>query len=609
MKTTRKFHQQCMKQSWCFLRLGVIPPYSGRVNTTNLMITVGIAAGIVIVGLLLTPLVFAGRMLPGKTLAQMPLTGVDMNDLPGVIATFEDMLDNTPVVVKLREEEKRFTMRELGVTLHRTQTLQAVHQHNKSLVWPQRQQVDPAITVDDTTARQTLHTAFATGLKLPQNAGLTLSGNHLITTPSASGEQVDTVTLAEDLRWYVANPTGQPITPVIISAAAPVQDNEVARAKQVAETLLREGLILRLQDKEFIVKPFTLRRLITFVEQQHPEQPQNTILGVELQPTELADYLKTTIAPDINRSPIDARFAIQDGTVKQFAMPQNGETLNLEVTVANINAALAEGQANAEVAVDITAPDIQDTQDIENLGITTLLAAGESDFRGSPKNRIHNIAVGTSRYHGILIPPGAEFSFLQYLGPVDGKHGFKPELVIKNNVTTPEFGGGLCQVSTTTFRAAVQSGLKIVQRRNHSYAVRYYGTPGFDATIYPPYTDLRFLNNTPAYILIQTKIEGTHLTFEFWGTDDGREITLDGPHPYNRQPDGAVKATLKQTVTSADGQELIEDTFYSNYKSPNLFPHVVAANGEKAPAVAGTTNTPNVNQATPTATPTPNPQP
>ncbi len=563
------------------------------------------AIGVVILGLLATPLIFAGRVMPGVTLAHTSLAGVSTRDISGVLAVFEENLAQQRVKIQIRGENKEFTLQELGVTLDQKQTTAAIMKANAF-----GSQIDPIITLNDSSARKTLHSAFTDKLKLPKNASLTLlpSGS-LVATTSASGEQVDTITLAEDLRQHINSSSDQPIAPVIISAAAPVQDNETARAKQLAETLLKEGLKLHVQDKEFIIKPFTIRRLLMFVEQDHPEQPENTILGVQLKAAELSDYLKTTISPEINRTAVNARFELKDGRVEQFATPQNGESLNYDVTVTNINAALAEGQANADVAVDITAPDVTDTSDIEKLGITTLLAAGETDFKGSPKNRIFNIGVGTSRYHGILIPPGAEFSFLQYLGPVDGEHGFKPELVIKEHVTIPEFGGGLCQVSTTAFRAAIESGLKIVERHNHSYAVRYYGTAGFDATIYPPYTDLRFLNNTPAYILIQTKIEGTRLTFEFWGTDDGREILVDGPHPYNRQPDGAVKATLKQTVTSTDGQKLIEDTFYSNYKSPSLFPHVVAANGENAPAVAGAatpTYDPIKNPA-PTATPNPHP--
>ena len=219
---------------------------------------------------------------------------------------------------------------------------------------------------------------------------------------------------------------------------------------------------------------------------------------------------------------------------------------------------------------------------------TYLLAfyVGESDCVGSPKNRKINIAVGAKRYNGLLISPGSEFSFNQYLGPINKAAGFLPELVIKNNVTTPEYGGGLCQVSTTAFRAALNAGLEITDRRNHAYAVSYYGTPGLDATIYPPSTDLKFKNNTPSYILIQTRIEGTKLFFEFWGTDDGREVAVDEPVVYGKQANGAVKAYVKQKVTMGD-ETLVDDTFYSRYKSPKLFPKVLAANGE-APVASPT---------------------
>ncbi len=346
---------------------------------------------------------------------------------------------------------------------------------------------------------------------------------------------------------------------------------------------MREGFELVFQDQIVTIKPYTAQRLIKFVEQVDPTNPRNRILGVAFDAEGFAQYIATTVAPEINAEPSDARFELVDGRVTQFALPQQGRRLDAQRTATMVAAALARGGSRAELAVEVTEPNISSVSDIEKLGITSLLARGESDFAGSPKNRIHNIKVGSSRYHGVLIPLGEEFAFLKFLGPVDGAHGFLPELVIKHNVTTPEFGGGLCQVSTTTFRAAVNSGLKILQRRNHSYAVRYYGTPGFDATIYPPYTDLRFLNDTPGYILIQTRIDATKLISEFWGTPDGRQVEIDGPHPYDRQPDGAVKAVLKQQVIK-DGQAVHEDTFYSNYKSPKLFPKVLAANGELPPS-------------------------
>src|SRR4029077_4231542 len=123
-------------------------------------------------------------------------------------------------------------------------------------------------------------------------------------------------------------------------------------------------------------------------------------------------------------------------------------------------------------------------------------------------NRIHNITVGAAKFNGLIIKPGEEFSLKHSLVDVDDKHGFLPELVIKPEGVTPEFGGGLCQVSSTSFRAAMNAGFPITARRNHSFAVRYYAPQGTDATIYPGSSDLRFVNNLSSHALIETRIVG-----------------------------------------------------------------------------------------------------
>jgi len=156
---------------------------------------------------------------------------------------------------------------------------------------------------------------------------------------------------------------------------------------------------------------------------------------------------------------------------------------------------------------------------------------------------------------------------------VGPKEGYLPELVIKKGETIPEYGGGLCQVSSTAFRGAVQAGLEITERQNHAYPVRYYSPQGTDATIYPPHPDLRFKNNTPAYILIQTKIKGNKLYFEFYGSDDGRKVELIGPKTYDKKEDGSMKAVWTEKVSDKDGNPVLEKKFYSIYKSPALYPH------------------------------------
>lgn len=276
----------------------------------------------------------------------------------------------------------------------------------------------------------------------------------------------------------------------------------------------------------------------------------------------------------VNKDPENARLGIENGKVSAFSLSSKGLRLNKEKSLEIILDHL-KSRNKAEpiiLAYEEISPDIS-TDSIENLGIASLIGEGHSNFRGSPKNRIFNINVATSRYNGVLIKPGEEFSFVKILGPVDGEHGYLPELVIKKDKTEPEFGGGICQVSTTAFRAAIYSGLKITARRNHAYPVQYYNPQGMDATVYVPKPDLRFINNTPGYILIQTKIEGTELVFQFYGTDDGRKTNVTGPTITERNPNGSLKATFTQEVRDKDGGLVINDVFNSNYDSPSKFPH------------------------------------
>lgn len=309
-----------------------------------------------------------------------------------------------------------------------------------------------------------------------------------------------------------------------------------------------------------------------------------TMLTIHLQKTD-----KTTIdnqaivsfvgdlARKINKDPVDSKFTVENDRVVEFASSQAGVRLKTEESIAALEAAVKKlseqplgGSATVNLALEKIEPAIQNSN---GLGIATLIGEGVSNFAGSPKNRIFNINVATARFNGVLIKPGEDFSFVSVLGEVDGEHGYLPELVIKKDKTEPEFGGGICQVSTTAFRAAIYSGLKITARRNHAYPVRYYNPQGMDATVYVPRPDLRFINNTPDYILIQTKIEGTILKFQFYGIDDGRKTEIVGPTITERNPDGSMKATFTQNVFDKDGNKIISDVFNSNYDSPNKYPH------------------------------------
>lgn len=278
------------------------------------------------------------------------------------------------------------------------------------------------------------------------------------------------------------------------------------------------------------------------------------------------DYL-IRLAAATNIEPVDAKFEFGgDNKAAVFSQSIQGKRLNITNSATAIVNALRENKPSAQLSVDTIEPEIT-LEKVNDLGIETLLARGESDFHGSTNARIHNIKTGASRFNGAIIKPGEEFSFNNILGSVDEKTGYQPELVIKGGQTIPEYGGGLCQLSTTVFRAAILAGLPITERRPHSFPVKYYNPQGFDATIYPGVSDLQFLNDTGGHILIQTRIEGTKLFVELYGSSDGRQVAVDGPHQYDQKANGAMKAYFVRTISHANGERK-EERFDSNYQPP-----------------------------------------
>lgn len=168
-------------------------------------------------------------------------------------------------------------------------------------------------------------------------------------------------------------------------------------------------------------------------------------------------------------------------------------------------------------------------------GIRQLLAEATTYFGGSSYERRYNIALGASRLNSATIAPGETFSFAKAMGEVSERTGFKKAFVISGEQTVEGVGGGMCQVSTTLFRSAYFSGLPIVQRRPHSYQVRYYLPTGLDAAVFLPQLDLKFKNDTPGHILIQSSVGRNSITFRMFGTKD-RSVSWSDPVFLSRTP-------------------------------------------------------------------------
>jgi vancomycin resistance protein YoaR len=253
----------------------------------------------------------------------------------------------------------------------------------------------------------------------------------------------------------------------------------------------------------------------------------------------IRDFLSKE-SDNLNIDPSDARFTIVDGKVTLLANSTDGKVVKTDDAVKLIVSQLEKGQTKKIVLPeenDLASISAQETADISKYGIEELIATGSTSFKGSPDNRIQNIKLGVKFISGTLIAPGEEFSTIAHLGAIDGSSGYLQELVIKENETIPEFGGGLCQVSTTLFRTVMNAGLEVTERHNHSYRVSYYEPPvGMDATIYSPSPDFKFRNNTDHYILIQGSVDGNTLKFDFYGKKDNRTVEITTPVMYDVTP-------------------------------------------------------------------------
>jgi vancomycin resistance protein YoaR len=246
-------------------------------------------------------------------------------------------------------------------------------------------------------------------------------------------------------------------------------------------------------------------------------------------------------------APVAPLFNFSDGKAVTFRLGSNGQFLDEELLKEEIlnkftDAALTNGNMDIQMTMPVQTIHAQSaTEEAKQMGITQEVAEGTSLFRGSDANRIYNISLAANRLNGIIIKAGEIFSFDQAVGDISTLTGYKQAYVIDNGKTVLGDGGGVCQVSTTMFRAALNAGLPIVERHQHAYRVGYYeedSGPGIDAAIYSPTVDLKFKNDTGHALLIQTYIDLSEdrLTFGLYGTKDGRQVSISTPVILSQTP-------------------------------------------------------------------------
>ncbi len=227
-----------------------------------------------------------------------------------------------------------------------------------------------------------------------------------------------------------------------------------------------------------------------------------------------------------------------------------------------------------------------------------VLGSATTSFRDSIPGRVHNLTLATQRLNGVVVQPGAVFSFNKALGPDGESAGFVIAKIIYNGRTIDGIGGGICQVATTAFRAAFYSGVDIVERHPHTYRVSFYEPPvGFDATVFSDQgVDLRWRNNLTVPVLIQTAVDtrAQTINFTYLATEPAKykavlggpvisDIIKHGPPIYEDDPklaygkttqtehakDGMTTTITRTLLDPATGKTVRTETYTSRYVAWN----------------------------------------
>lgn len=478
-------------------------------------------------------LVFAGKTFPNVYVA-----GVDISGLTPTAAK-EKLVKSIklPTKIEVHKDEERFEIdtSDFDVKYDLDQTVYSTYntfrtgntwldtQNRINSLW-QKRNFGIRITYDETKLNETISVlAGVMGQEAVYPRAYVESGN-LVVDRGQKGRDIDTNYLHQNIIYNLTYVSNQRINAISNIVDPTLTDNEVEILRQKAIKLAGKSISLTFEFNNIVLKDNELLSLLSAREKINRKE---------------ADRILEEITQKIERAPQNPVFVFEGSKVSEFTPAKPGVTIEPEKTRTLI-ADLMDKLLNTDdktysgaIIAKLTEPSVT-TEKVNDLGIKELIGRGTSRFTGSIPSRVFNVNLAATRVNGTLIAPGEEFSFNNAVGDISKLTGFKEAYVIQNGKTVLGDGGGVCQVSTTIFRAALNAGLPITERRSHAYRVGYYeqdAGPGFDATIYSPTTDFKFLNDTPGHILVQAypDTKNYSLVFELYGTSDGRVATVGKP--------------------------------------------------------------------------------
>ena len=433
---------------------------------------------------------------------------------------------------------------------------------------------------------------------MPRDASFSVIGSIFTIDEGQKGRTVDIIENTEKIMEPLSDLVAAEIQ-LKVDEFTPMQV-DVEKQRNIGQMIIDEPLVISVEyptdidGPAWVVDQASLIDMLVFHRDKDANGNQYNITVDDSRMTEFLEYA----GEQLRIEPRNAKFGFDD-ELEQLAIVRPaivGRKIDIKSTLDRVIGALESGENKAFFQFDTVEPELDDDTTLDELGIVGMVSEAKTFFRGSGESRRQNIKAGSDMMNGVMIPPGAEFSFNENLGDISLDTGFAEAWIIYGGRTIQGVGGGICQVSTTAFRAAFYSGYPIVERNPHAYRVGYYEQglnspgPGLDATIFTPVADFRFLNDRDAWLLIETEMDENEqsLAFRFYSVLDSRVVTVSEPEVsdiveakdsvYEFNPDlesGEIKQVdwenegakiAVERVVVYDNKVIIEDTIRTTYQ-------------------------------------------
>lgn len=551
----------------------------GLIRFVIIVLILGVASSAVVALEVLSD----SRIMPRVALAQQDIGYLKLEEAKANLLDQLNKYQQKSLVFNYGEQTVEIPLTDLGITIDIERTLNQLPAFNfqqDSFVdllgaTLSEQKITPVYQKDDHKIFKLVEAKLGLNEQRAKSARFIINEEKkLAVVPEAEGKIISQSNLVEQLNAHLNSLSTEGIEVETLRELPIVTAVELEQSQADLQVKLENKIAIKYGDQSWEFK--AIDHLGEIDSRKENDQVIITVL-----PNLIDNYLNQEIFSKIEEPVSHLKIYYNEADKIIFeGKARDGLEVKKTQFIADLEMAINSLDQEVEIFTEVKKAEMEIDQRLQEQGIKELIGVGHTAFAGSPTNRRHNISTGMSKFEGLIIKPGETFSFNYNLGEVDGSTGYKLELVIKAEGTIPEYGGGICQVSSTFFKAALHSGLPIVERKPHSYAVGYYAQVdgyGLDSTIYPGVVDLKFTNDTPASILVQPYVDGTEAYVNFFGTSDGRQVRLENYWRGNYR--GAGGTQLIPTKTLPPGARKQIEAAHGGFDAS--WDRVITKNGEE----------------------------